>query len=101
MPIEIALWRLSGDDVIPVPSSGIDTEERLEDALEKDISILGLDRLLVIGRQVSTRTYTTTTKPAIISTHARPRTAPSKRRFPPFGPFRAGPSGRHGSCLLL
>jgi hypothetical protein len=55
MPIEMALWRLNGDDVIPVPSSGIDTEERLEVAIERDISILGLDRLLVIGRQVPTR----------------------------------------------
>ena len=55
MPIEMALWRLEGDNVIPIASSAIDSEKRLEEALERDISILGLDRLVVIGRQVSTR----------------------------------------------
>lgn len=55
MPIEMALWRLEGDNVIPIASSSIDTEKRLEKALERDISILGLDRLVVIGRQVQTR----------------------------------------------
>src|SRR5437870_4396669 len=33
----------------------MDTEQRLEQVLEDDISILGLDRLLIIGRQVPTR----------------------------------------------
>jgi hypothetical protein len=55
MPIAMALWRLEGDRVIPIASSSIDSERRLEEALERDISILGLDRLLVIGRQVPTR----------------------------------------------
>jgi hypothetical protein len=54
MPIEMALWRLNGDVPTPVGSSSLDTERRLEDILEKDISILGLDRLIVIGRQVPT-----------------------------------------------
>jgi hypothetical protein len=53
--IEMALWRLDGNRPIAVTSSSIDTERRLEDVLEHDISILGLDRLLVIGRQVPTR----------------------------------------------
>jgi hypothetical protein len=55
MPIEIALWRLEGSKGIPVASSSLDTEKRLEEVLENDISILGLDRLLLIGRQVPTR----------------------------------------------
>jgi hypothetical protein len=46
---------MEGERVIPVPSSVLDTEKRLEDALENDIGILGLDRLLLIGRQVPTR----------------------------------------------
>ena len=54
MPIEMALWKLDGDAVLAVAASGIDTEARLEDALARNISILGLDRLLVIGRQVLT-----------------------------------------------
>jgi hypothetical protein len=55
MPIEMALWRLEGNRGVPVESSAMDTERRLEDVLAHDIGILGLDRLLVIGRQVPTR----------------------------------------------
>ena len=55
MPIEMALWRLDGSDAVPLPTSSLDSEKRLEDILEKDISILGLDRLVVVGRQVPTR----------------------------------------------
>lgn len=54
MPVEMAMWRLEGDSVIPIASSSMDAEKRLEDALERDISILGLERLLIIGRQVAT-----------------------------------------------
>ncbi len=54
MPIEMALWRLDGTNAVPVATSSLDEEKRLEDILEKDISILGLDRLLIIGRQVPT-----------------------------------------------
>src|SRR3954451_16963651 len=54
MPIEMALWRLNGNEPTPVGSSSLDTERRMEEILETDISILGLDRLLVIGRQVPT-----------------------------------------------
>jgi hypothetical protein len=55
MPVKMALWRLDGDKSIPVPSSSLDTEKRLEDILENDIGILGLGPLLVVGRQVPTR----------------------------------------------
>ncbi len=54
MPIEMALWRLDDDQPVPVASSSLDKEKRLEEVLEKDIDILGLDRLLIIGRQVPT-----------------------------------------------
>lgn len=55
MPVKMALWRFDGDKSIPVPSSSLDTEKRLEDILENDIGILGLGPLLVVGRQVPTR----------------------------------------------
>jgi len=54
MPIEMALWRLDGNETVPVGSSSLATEKRLEEILEGNIDILGLDRLLVIGRQVPT-----------------------------------------------
>jgi hypothetical protein len=55
VPIEIALWRLDTNKGVPVPSSSLDAEKRLEEVLENDIGVLGLDRLLLIGRQVPTR----------------------------------------------
>jgi hypothetical protein len=55
VPIEISLWRLDESKPSPVPSSSLDAEKRLEEVLENDISILGLDRLLLVGRQVPTR----------------------------------------------
>src|SRR5439155_18470991 len=36
---------LNGSTAVPVASSAMDTEKRLEDVLAHDISILGLDRL--------------------------------------------------------
>lgn len=54
MPIEMALWRLDGDQPTPVGSSSLEAEKRLEDILENDISILGLNQLMIIGRQVPT-----------------------------------------------
>ncbi len=55
MPIEMALWRLDGNRGVPVPTSSLDAEKRLEDILEIDIGILGLGQLLIVGRQVPTR----------------------------------------------
>ncbi|MBA2741049.1 MAG: DUF91 domain-containing protein [Actinobacteria bacterium] len=54
MPIEVGIWRVDGEDVTRVVSSKLGNEERLEDILEQDVSILGLDVLLIIGRQVTT-----------------------------------------------
>lgn len=53
MPIEIGIWRIDGG-VARVSSSALGDERRLEDVIETDISILGLDLLLILGRQVET-----------------------------------------------
>lgn len=54
MPQQIRLWEVTRDQTLAsVPSSEINLEERLEDWLESDISILD-ENLLVIGRQVRT-----------------------------------------------
>jgi hypothetical protein len=52
MPVEIGLWRL-GERPEKVAASAPDTESVLEDALEKDLSILS-GGLMLIGRQVPT-----------------------------------------------
>lgn len=54
MPVKFGLWRVDGGSVEPVPTSGIASEERLEDILEARIDILGLGNLFQIGRQVVT-----------------------------------------------
>jgi hypothetical protein len=53
MPIEIGIWRIDGG-VARVSSSALADERRLEDVIEQDLSILGLDLLLILGRQVET-----------------------------------------------
>ncbi len=55
MPIEVGIWRIDNGRAEPVPSSALERESRLEDVLERDLTILGLDALLVVGRQVITR----------------------------------------------
>jgi hypothetical protein len=55
MPIEVGIWRIDSGSVEPVPASSLESEARLEDVLERDPTILGLDSLLVIGRQVITK----------------------------------------------
>lgn len=53
MPVEFGIWRVD-EGVVPVPSSPLENEAKLEDIIEKDLSILGLDVLLLVGRQVNT-----------------------------------------------
>ena len=53
MPQKIRLWAVAGKKLEEVQSSQVRLEERLEDWLASDISILDPD-LLVIGRQVKT-----------------------------------------------
>lgn len=52
MPVEVGLWRI-GDRAVPIPACSIDAEQRLEQLLADDLSMLGLE-LLLIGRQVPT-----------------------------------------------
>lgn len=52
MAIEVGIWRIDeGTD--PVKLTGFDIEDRLEDAIEQDVSILD-EQLMIIGRQVRT-----------------------------------------------
>lgn len=54
MPQDIRLWEIrSGDELKSIKRSKLNIEERIESWLEKDISIISSD-LLVIGRQVPT-----------------------------------------------
>ena len=53
MPIEFRIWRID-KGLAPIASSPMDNESRLEELLEQDLTILGLDLLLLVGRQVIT-----------------------------------------------
>ena len=54
MPEEVRIWSITdGDKLTEIPSSSLNLEARIEDWLDRDISILDPD-LLVIGRQVKT-----------------------------------------------
>ena len=46
------LWKVDGNDLAEINTATLDKEERLEDWITKDPSILGID-LLLIGRQVT------------------------------------------------
>jgi hypothetical protein len=52
VPVEFGIWRIDGG-LRKVPFAQLDDESRLEDILERDVSILGLD-VMVVGRQVPT-----------------------------------------------
>jgi hypothetical protein len=54
MAVKFGLWRVDGESVEQVRPSSIASEERLEEILEERIEILGLGKLLQIGRQVIT-----------------------------------------------
>lgn len=53
MPFQINLWRVQKGSLIEVNKSQLNTENRLEEWLSRDITLLGLE-LLVFGRQVPT-----------------------------------------------
>jgi hypothetical protein len=53
MAFEMILWRVAGTKLQEIPISGLDQEQRLEDWIATDPSILGMD-LAIIGRQVPT-----------------------------------------------
>jgi hypothetical protein len=52
MPLKLGVWKLGGEPT-PVSFSPIDSEDRLEEVLYQDISILDTG-LMVVGRQVET-----------------------------------------------
>lgn len=53
MSFEMALWQVAGQNLIEFPSANLDNEQRLEDWIVADPSILGMD-LAIVGRQVQT-----------------------------------------------
>jgi hypothetical protein len=53
MAFTMKLWENKQERLVEVPGHRLDREDRLEDWIEKDPSILGLD-VLLIGRQVNT-----------------------------------------------
>lgn len=53
MPFEMSLWRVAGSKLDPIASAHLEQEQRLEDWIAKDPSILGMD-IALIGRQVQT-----------------------------------------------
>ena len=52
MPVEFGIWRIDGG-LRRVPFIKLGDECRLEDILVRDVSVLGLD-VMVVGRQVAT-----------------------------------------------
>ncbi len=53
MSFEMMLWKVAGANLQPVSVSTLDQEQRLEDWIAADPSILGME-LAIIGRQVQT-----------------------------------------------
>jgi hypothetical protein len=45
MPVEFGIWRVEGDAAVPVATSALANEARLEAIIERDPSILGLGTL--------------------------------------------------------
>ena len=52
MSIEVAIWRID-EGLHPVSLDGMDYEQRLQDVIAADLSIVD-PNLMVIGREVST-----------------------------------------------
>jgi hypothetical protein len=53
MPFEMALWQVEGQNLIVIPAAKLDNEQRLEDWIATDPSILGME-IAIVGRQVQT-----------------------------------------------
>ena len=53
MSFEMALWQVAAQTLMEIPSANLDNEQRLEDWIVADPSILGMD-LAIVGRQVQT-----------------------------------------------
>jgi RecB family endonuclease NucS len=53
MPFHMELWKVEGNRLQQIKKSRLDKEDRLRDWITADVSILGLD-LLIIGKEVTT-----------------------------------------------
>jgi hypothetical protein len=53
MPFEMRLWQVTGNRLTPLAGSQLNQEQRLEDWIAQDPSILGME-LAIFGRQVQT-----------------------------------------------
>ena len=53
MAVQMAIWKMTEDGPSPLKFSQLGQEQRLEDMIVRDPSLLGMD-LLVVGRQVVT-----------------------------------------------
>lgn len=53
MTLSMELWEISSEKLLPLNKASLDLEKRLENWIEKDISLIGIDAL-TIGRQVPT-----------------------------------------------
>jgi hypothetical protein len=53
MSFEMALWQVSGQNLLEIPFGHLENEQRLEEWIVADPSILGMD-IVLIGRQVTT-----------------------------------------------
>jgi hypothetical protein len=54
MTLSMELWQISDEQLTPLDKAKLNLEERLENWIEKDISLIGMDAM-IIGRQVHTR----------------------------------------------
>lgn len=53
MSFEMAIWQVARQKLIEIPATNLDNEQKLEDWIVADTSILGMD-LALVGRQVQT-----------------------------------------------
>jgi len=53
MSLSMELWQIADEQLVPLDKATLNLEKRLEDWIEKDVSLIGLDAL-IIGRQVHT-----------------------------------------------
>jgi hypothetical protein len=53
MSLSMVLWQIRNEQLVPMEEVTLDLEKRLEKWIEQDISLLGIDAL-IIGRQVHT-----------------------------------------------
>ena len=53
MSLSMELWQIADEQLVPLDKATLNLEKRLENWIEKDVSLIGFDAL-IIGRQVHT-----------------------------------------------